>query len=197
MIGNLLVRQAAEEPKHDNLVLAPATFLEFFQSLVQIEHLHPLLAFQPVQHGIKGNTLHVSTVFIAPAFPGMVDQHPSHRICRCCEKVRPVDGSELPSCGKQLQIGLVHERSGLQRVIVTLPAHQTTGDAMEFLVNQVEESVPCFSASRIHRCEKFGHFSLGVCRHGDPSLPRNPNSDDTIEVQIMFLKVDGQWTVRS
>ena len=94
----------------------------------------------------------------------MVDQHPSHQLGRDGEELRAV----LPVgvlLIHELEVGLVDERRGLQRVLGPLSPEMRVRDPVQFLVDERHQVIEGIAIALVPGEQEGGY----VGRHGGPA----------------------------
>jgi hypothetical protein len=89
---------------------------------------------------IEGNLLPASPTLGCSPLAGVVNEYLSHRTGSNPKEVRPVlpiDAGVI----NQTEVGLVHERTRLQRVIRPLAPHQVRGKPAQLTVGDLEELI--------------------------------------------------------
>jgi hypothetical protein len=87
----------------------------------------------------------IDVVGTASSLPGVVRprkvyENPAHNLGRCSEKMRPI----LPVGGldvHQMQVGLMHQCSGLERISRTLVPHIPAGNTTEVVIDQGRQTL--------------------------------------------------------
>lgn len=67
----------------------------------------------------------------------------------------------------QPHVGLTHQRRGLQRVVLTLAAHEVHRECVQFMVDQRRQLVGRTFSARLQRFQQTGHLVRRFrCSHG-------------------------------
>ena len=136
--GRLLEAESAEEPHLHHVHFAGIQRAETSERFVQRDEIDIRLAPQD-QALIKRDLSPVVAPLLRLAIPGKVDEDSSHQLCGDGKEMRPVlplDSARV----SQPEIGLVHERSGLQGMPRALTCHVAACQPMEFVVNERREA---------------------------------------------------------
>jgi hypothetical protein len=114
--------------------LACVDFLETVERIIQRDDVFPQVA-APAEGFGKRYPNGVAAAFVGSAGAGGIDEHPPHEPRRHGQEVRPVLPVHLPDV-HQPQIGLVHERRGLQALRGSLVAQTPARNLAQLVVHE-------------------------------------------------------------
>jgi hypothetical protein len=109
--------------------------------------------------------LHVSTPLLRRPRSSRIDEYPPHRLSGDGHEVGPVlpvDRSDVD----QTQVGLVHERRRLQRMVGTLPLHEPVGKTPKLAIEVRRQAVEGASIARAPGAEEQGDVGCLRRSHG-------------------------------
>src|ERR1051326_7175833 len=136
---------AVEPHARGGLPLAPGHSFQFVERVVEVEHVGPVRTPDGIQKTFEER--HALAFRPSGDFARVVDKHLAHRIRGGAEEVGAVRRMQrLP--GEELEIGLVHKRRWLQRVIAPFPRHHALRHSVELIVDQRDQL-------------RFGNFAAG------------------------------------
>src|SRR5262245_39737974 len=133
--GGLLDREAAEEPQLDDARLARVELGEAIERRVERDEIDRPLGGGRVEAFVEGDARLSAAALECVARARPLDQDLPHGVRRDRAEVRAV----LPPLGtilQQLQVGLVDERSRLQRLSRTFPLEIVRGEASKLGVHE-------------------------------------------------------------
>ena len=158
---DLLLLHPPEEPALHHLTLAR---VEPAERVVEREHAVGIELAGPGAVG-EGGALPVAAAALGGLpVAGVVHQHLPHRPGGDREEVGAVARGQGGAA--ELEVGLVHQRGGVERALHVLVAQLAPGQPAEVVVDQGQEPVECAGLSLVSREEEAGDFAGVECGVG-------------------------------
>lgn len=180
-LGDLRHLQADEAPEFDDLRLSRVDTAQRIERLIEVEKkLRGQLRRDVELAGIlvEGHTVDPPSALAALASPGVIDQYLAHGASSHAEEVaatRPV----RPELACELEVGLVDDLGGLERVGPSLPPQMSPREDPQLLVHEWKNPVRCLFRRKIFSqpAKKLRHLGLRRLGHSDAPCEETIDTD--------------------
>ena len=132
-------RQAPKRPQLHDLREAGINSLEPSQREIEREHRN-LGCGGGFIDLLERHSLRIIAAFRGAVPPRVIDEDAAHHLCRDPVEVRTAPPVDVPLFD-EAQVGLVHQRSRLQRVPAALEAKPAGGDPAQFGVDERQQAI--------------------------------------------------------
>ena len=135
--SRFLDTQSSKEPHFDDTGLPRIGRSQNVQRVIYCEQLD-CRTWRHQDRFVQSHSPRITTTFLVPARPRMIDEHAPHESRRDAEKVRPVLPPK-PPCAGQPQKRFVDQRCRLQGVIAPFAAHVRAGQAAQLRLDERQQ----------------------------------------------------------